>query len=235
MDHYLFASKMKNLTLLYIEDDLEIQRCLGEFLERYTLNLHLAQSAEAGMILYKEIEPDIILLDINLPGKSGIDFARELRKTDHDTRIIISTAYTDNAFLLTAVELELTRYLVKPVTSMELMEALGKAADEYEDRKGLQKVDLGEGFSYDMERKALIQEGEVVILRRKEMQLLEFFIAHAHHTLSYEALQYEIWPDSLMSKDAIRAQIRNLRKKSHSKIIKNINAIGYRLYEKKEA
>ena len=231
MDHYLFASKMKNLTLLYIEDDPEIQRCLGEFLERYTLNLHLAQSAEEGISLYEEIEPDIILLDINLPGKSGIDFARELRKTDHDTRIIISTAYTDNEFLLTAVELELTRYLVKPVTSMELMEALGKAADEYDDRKVSQKVDLGEGFSYDPERKALLQEGEVVILRRKEMQLLEYFIAHAHHTLSYEALQYEIWPDSLMSKDAVRAQIRNLRKKSHPQIIKNISAIGYRLYE----
>lgn len=143
MDHYLFASKMKNLTLLYIEDDLEIQRCLGEFLERYTSNLHLAQSAEEGILLYEEIDPDIILLDINLPGKSGIDFARELRKTDHDTRIIISTAYTDKEFLLTAVELELTRYLVKPVTSMELMEALSKAADEYEDVKVCKEIDLG--------------------------------------------------------------------------------------------
>ena len=232
MDHYAFASKMKNLTLLYIEDDTDIQRCLGEFLERYTSNLYLAQSAEEGMKLYEEIAPDIILLDINLPGKSGIDFARELRKTNHDTRIIISTAHTDKAFLLAAVELELTRYLVKPVTSMELMEALSKAADEYEEVKVAQEVDLGEGFSYDHERKALLQEGEEVILPRKEMQLLEFFIANGHSILSYEALQYEIWPDSLMSKDAVRAQIRNLRKKSHPHIIKNISAIGYRLYEK---
>lgn len=232
MDHYLFASKMKNLTLLYIEDDLEIQRCLGEFLERYTSNLHLAQSAEEGTVLYEEIDPDIILLDINLPGKSGIDFARELRKTDHDTRIIVSTAYTDKEFLLTAVELELTRYLVKPVTSMELMEALSKAAAEYEDMTVRKEVDLGEGFRYDHERKALFQGEKEVILRRKEMQLLEFFIAHPHHTLSYETLQYEIWAESLMSKDAVRAQIRNLRKKSHPHIIKNISAIGYRLYEK---
>ena len=151
MDHYLFASKMKHLTMLYIEDDLEIQKCLGEFLERYTSNLYLAQSAEEGMALYKKTSPNIILLDINLPGKSGIDFAKELRKIDHNTRIIISTAYTDNEFLLTAVELELTRYLVKPVTSMELMEALSKAADEYDDRNILQKVELGEGFSYDIE------------------------------------------------------------------------------------
>lgn len=223
---------MKNLTLLYIEDDLDIQKYLGEFLERYTSNLYLAQNAEDGMELYKKISPDIILLDINLPVQSGIDFARELRKFDHDTRIIISTAYTDNAFLLTAIELELTRYLVKPVTCIELMGALDKATDEYEDNNVLsQDIDLGEGFSYDPQRKALLKEGEVVILRRKEMQLLEFFIAHAQYTLSYESLQYEIWSDSLMSKDAIRAQICNLRKKSHPRIIKNINAIGYRLYE----
>lgn len=235
MDHYLFASKMKNLTLLYIEDDIEVQKCLGEFLDRYTSNLYLAQSAEKGKALYAEVSPDIILLDINLPGKSGIDFAKELRKMDHTTRIIISTAYTDNEFLLTAVELDLTRYLVKPVTSMELMEALGKAADEYAAMKVSHDIDLGKGFSYSYERKVLLQKGEEVILRRKEMELLEYFIDNTHLTLSYEALQYEIWPDSLMSKDAVRAQIRNLRKKSHSKIIKNINAIGYRLYEKEEA
>jgi len=232
MDHYLFASKIKDLTLLYIEDDPEIQGYLAEFLERYTSNLHLAQSAEKGKELYEKIHPDIILLDINLPGKSGIDFARELRKHDHDTRIIISTAYTDKEFLLTAVELELTRYLVKPITSIELMEALSKAADEHVGTNVSEEVDLGEGFSYDHERKVVLHKGEVVTLRRKEMELLEFFIAHAERTLSYEALQYEVWPDSVMTKDAIRAQVRNLRKKSHPGLIKNISAIGYRLYEK---
>lgn len=232
MDHHLFASKIKNLTLLYIEDDPEIQGYLAEFLRRYTPNLHLAQCAEEGMRLYEKIHPDIILLDINLPGKSGIDFAKELRKHDHNTRIIISTAYTDKEFLLTAVELELTRYLVKPVTSIKLMEALGKAADEYGDMKLSNVIDLGEGFSYDCERKVLLDEDHIVTLRRKEMQLLEFFITHAQRTLSYEALQYEVWPDGVMTKDAVRAQIRNLRKKSHPRLIKNISAIGYRLYEK---
>ncbi len=235
MDHHLFASKIKNMTLLYIEDDLEIQGCLAEFLKRYTSNLHLAQSAEKGKALYENIHPDIILLDINLPGKSGMDFARELRIHDHDTRIIISTAYTDKEFLLSAVELELTRYLVKPVTSIELMEALSKAADEYRDTKLPKLVDLGKGFSYDHASKVLLKEGVVVSLRRKEMQLLEFFIDNAHRTLSYEALQYEVWSDSAMSKDALRAQIRNLRKKSHPQIVKNITAIGYRLYEKENA
>ena len=231
MDHYLFASKIKDMTLLYIEDDSEIQNYLAEFLERYTPNLHLAQSAEEGKELYEKIKPNIILLDINLPGKSGIDFARELRTHDKNTRIVISTAYTDKDFLLTAIELELTRYLVKPVTSIDLMEALSKAADEFSPTASSINIDLGEGFTYHTVRKVLLQADEVVTLRRKEMQLLDFFIAHSDRTLSYEELQYKVWTDSPMTKDAIRAQIRNLRKKTHPLLIRNITAIGYKLYD----
>lgn len=173
------------------------------------------------------------MLDINLPGKSGIEFAREVRQTDKDTRIIISTAYTDKAFLLRAVELGLTRYLVKPITGKELIDAFGKAANEFMESKKSILVDLGEGYSYDRQRRILLFHETEIPLRRKEMELLEFFIKNRGQTLSYEILQYEIWDDAPMSKDAIRAQIRNIRKKSHRDIIQNINAVGYRLYKDK--
>jgi len=232
MDHHQIASQLKGLSLLYIEDDPEIQGYIAEFLGRYTSDLHLAQSAEEGMELYKSIQPDIILLDINLPGKSGLEFARELRRDDHSTRIIISTAYTDQDFLITAVELELTRYLIKPITSKELTEALLKALKENQVLKPLQTVDLGEGFSYEKQSKTLLHNKQKIDLRRKELQLLEYFISNSHRTLPYEVLQYEVWKDDPMSKDAIRAQIRNLRKKTHPKLISNINAVGYKFYEK---
>ena len=228
MDHHLFASKIKDLVLLYIEDDPEIQAYIAEFLECYSSNLHLAKSAEEGEELYNKIKPDVILLDINLPGMSGIDLARQLRKTDNKTRIIISTAYTDKDFLLTAIELNLTRYLVKPVTSIELIEALSKAADECPSKT----IDLGEDFYYDYSQRTLYNKDKPVVLRRKEMQLLEYFIRHFNKIISYEQLEYEVWEDNVMTKDAIRAQIRNLRKKSHPMLIKNINAIGYKLYDK---
>ena len=231
MDHKLFISMIKDLSVLYIEDDLKVQEYIAEFLGRYTPNLHLAGSAEEGLRLYEEREPDIILLDINLPGKSGIDFARELRMHDQDTRIIISTAYTDKEFLLTAVELGLTRYLVKPITGTELIDAFSKAASEYIERREAVLVNLGEEYYYDRERKILLFYDDRVPLRRKEMELLEFFIENRGRTLSYDVLQYEVWNTTALSKDAIRSQIRNIRKKSHPGIIQNISAIGYRLYE----
>lgn len=232
MNHQLFASKIKNLIFLYIEDDIKIQAYLAEFLKRYTQKIYLSSNAEEGLELVKKISPDIILLDINLPGINGIEFVRQLRKSDQDTRIIISTAYTDKEFLLTAIELSITRYLVKPITGGDLVDAVSKAADEYKKICGDKDLNLGEGFTYNYESKALFYKNIIVTLRRKEMQLLEFFIANAKQILTYESLQYEVWQDSLMSKDAIRAQIRNLRKKSHKNIVTNITAIGYKLYQK---
>ncbi len=233
MNHNFFISIMKDLSILYIEDDSKVQEYIAEFLGRYTPHLYLAGSAEEGWKLYQEKKPDIMLLDINLPGKSGIEFAREIRQTDKDTRIIISTAYTDKAFLLRAVELGLTRYLVKPITGKELIDAFGKAANEFMESQKSILVDLGEGYSYDRQRRILLFHETEIPLRRKEMELLEFFVKNRGQTLSYEILQYEIWDDAPMSKDAIRAQIRNIRKKSHRDIIQNINAVGYRLYKDK--
>ena len=230
MNHALFASTLKNLTILYVEDDKNIQTHIAEFLTRYTSHLYLSNSAEDGLKLYKKIKPDILLLDINLPGMSGIDLAKIVRKNDLKTRIIISTAYTDKEFLLTAVELMLTRYLVKPVTSIELVNALSKAASEYNNDENTQLINLGQGYFYNKDSKLLFLENKAISLRRKEMQLLEFFIANKTQTLSYDVLQYEVWQETPMSKDAIRAQIKNIRKKTHANIIENISAIGYRLY-----
>jgi len=229
MNHSLFATRLKNLTILYVEDDKNIQVHIAEFLKRYTSCLHLANSGEDALKLYKEVQPDILLLDINLPGMSGIDLAKIVRKNDLKTRIIISTAYTDKEFLLIAVELMITRYLVKPVTTIELVNALSKAALEC-NNETTHLINLGKEYFYDKASKLILLEKKEILLRRKEMQLLEFFIANKDQTLSYDVLQYEVWQDMPMSKDAIRAQIRNIRKKTHAHIIENISAIGYRLY-----
>lgn len=221
----------KNLHLLYVEDDVQIRHEISEFLRRYFGLLYEVSSAEEALEYYTQKKPDIILLDINLPGKNGLHFASEVRQEDKQTRIIVSTAYTDQAFLLRAIELDLTRYLVKPLTGKNLLEALTKATEEIEsNRDNVPIIDLGESFFYDSQKKLLFKDNEEIPLRRKEMQLLEFFIHHPKETIEYATLEYMVWKDEPMSRDAIRAQIKNLRKKTHPNIIKNINSIGYRLF-----
>jgi DNA-binding response OmpR family regulator len=233
MNHHSLLEKLQNLHLLYIEDDIEVRGQIYEFLKRYFASVQETSSAEEAMQYFDRKKPDIILVDINLPGESGLNFAQKVRKEHHDVRIIVSTAYTDKEFLLTAIELELTRYLIKPVTGERLLDALEKASDEYTlIYKREQLVELGMDFNYNKRQRVLRRGERELSLRPKEMQLLEYFIAHDSEIIAYDILEYNVWQENTMSRDAIRSQIRNLRKKTHNKIIENISGIGYRLYQK---
>ncbi|BDY12732.1 response regulator transcription factor [Hydrogenimonas cancrithermarum] len=233
MEQKDFIRAMKRCTVLYVEDDHELRAYISEFLRRFCKDIYEAENAENAYDLYLRKHPEIILLDINLPGMSGIDFCETIRRKDARTRIIMSTAYTDKDFLLKVVELGLTRYLVKPMTSEELFGAFDKALQELEaidNRFGA--VDLGEGFFYQSKAKCLYKGDETIPLRKKEIQLLDFFIDHQEEVVSYELLEQAVWPDGAMTPNAIRSQIRNLRRKTHDGILENISGIGYRLYRK---
>lgn len=222
---------LSNITIVYVEDDENIRSYIYEFFKRFNVNIHITSNAEDGIELYKEYNPDILIVDINLPNMSGIEMISKIRKKDELTRVIITTAYTNEEFTLQAIELHITRYLVKPVTSKNLLPALEKAIDEinkFSDK--YLNVDLGEEYYYNTKNEQLYKEGELIELRKKEMDLLKFFVANENKTVTYEMLENRIWEDSVMTQDAIRGQIRNLRKKTHPKIVKNISGVGYKIF-----
>jgi DNA-binding response OmpR family regulator len=221
---------IKKSKIVYIEDDMEVRKYISEFLNRYCENVYVADSAEDGLELYKEYKPDIMFVDINLPGMSGLELVSKIREDDNYTRIIISTAYTDQDFILKAIELNLTRYLVKPVTSKELIEVLEKSLDELERLNNkFREIDLGEGFLYDTKKMLLLKNNEEIVLRKKEKLILEYLIKNINHVVPYSDLETKVWENGSMSSDAIRSQIKNIRQKTYSKIISNISGIGYKL------
>ena len=225
MNHQDFAKKMHPYTILYVEDDPQVRAYISEFLGRYCKKIYACESSEEGLNIYNQHQPDILMLDINLPGQNGIEFATQIRQHDKKTRILISTAYTNQEFMVKAIELDLTRYLVKPVTSDELVLALNKCLNELESDE---RIELSAGYSYHPKISSIIHNKEITLLRKKEAEILEFFIAHQGEVVRYEILEDDIWNNSVMTRDAIRSQIRNLRKKIGSKHFENITGVGYR-------
>lgn len=227
-----FKNSIAQTKILYIEDDNYIREYINEFLKRFNSNIYLASNAEDGLEIYKKHKPDIMIVDINLPNMSGIELISQIRKNDNFTRIIISTAYTNKEFTLQAIELNITRYLVKPITSKDLIAALQKALDElYKNSTDYSTIDLGEEFFFDIIKEELYKKDEHISLRKKELELLKFFISNRNKSITYRMLEAQVWEDSVMTLDAIRSQIRNIRKKTHSKIVKNISGVGYKLFE----
>ena len=224
MNHKDFAKKMGEHSLLYIEDEQHVREHFNEFLSRYTKKLYVCKNAEEGLEIYQKFMPSILLLDINLPGMNGIELATMIRKNDKKIRIIMLTAYTDKEFMLQAVELELTRYLVKPVKSEDLLLAFEKSILELNVNN---IVNLGNGNIYSKKLVSIISNKETIPLRKKEAELLEYLIEHDGEVITYERLETTVWNDEVVSREAIRSQIKNIRQKIGKDCLENIAGVGY--------
>ena len=159
---------------------------------------------------------------------NGLEFASEIRKVDKETPIIIATAHTETHFLLKAVELQLVKYIVKPITSAKLQEALTLSLD-YLTVKNSNIVELNKETRYDTLNKTLIIRESIVKLTKNEQRLLHLLATNRQRAISYAEIENDIWKFEGMSMDSLRSLIRMLRKKLESDFVENISGIGYRL------
>lgn len=107
-------------TVLIIEDEKELSNVLKAYLERGGYDVLTTERGDRGLALWQERRPDIILLDLNLPGMDGIDIAREVRNTD-DTPLIMVTARVDEVDRLLGLELGADDYITKPFSPREVV------------------------------------------------------------------------------------------------------------------
>jgi len=218
--------------LLYLEDDNEVRRNYAEYLERFFRNIYEASNAKEALRIYKKQKPAILIIDINLGEKSGIEFLQEIRKNDHTTRAIMLTANSNLETLLSASELKLTKYLVKPVSRSELKEALSLAIDEIQNftTQSNKIIPFKDSYYWDIENEKIFQQGKEHILTKKERSLLSFLFSNTNRTFSVDDIILELWYDNNESKDAaLKTLIKGLRKKLPKETIKNIFGIGYKI------
>ena len=225
---YSMQNNLKNLTILYVEDEPMIRQNAVEYLSRVCDNVLEAKDGLEALEVYRKKEPDIIISDIKMPRMSGLDMAEQIRQSDKKTPIIIATAHTETHYLLKAVELQLIKYIVKPITSIKLNEALNMAYHYIEENQG-NILEIDNHTVYDKLNKTLIRDGEIVKLTKNEHLLLELFAKHHQRATTYQEIENYIWSDRGMSMDALRSLVRALRKKLGGDYIDNVSGIGYRL------
>lgn len=122
---------LENITLLYAEDDHEIQKEISRTLKFFKINVILANNGYEGINLFNSNRNniDIVLTDIKMPKLNGIDMIKEIRSLDKYIPIIISSAYEDNSFLKASIQLGVSGYVLKPLDIYKLKEALEKAIE----------------------------------------------------------------------------------------------------------
>lgn len=221
-------SSTKNLHILYVEDD-EVARENGiEYLENYFNHIHSASDAFEALKLYREYLPDIIITDIQMPKLSGLEFVKQIRKENKETQIIVMTAHSDIAYLLQAIELHLIKYLIKPVQESAFKEALRLCIESIRN-KNSNIIELSNNTSFDSYNQTLLHDGEVIVLRTKELQMLSLLLKHKNRYVTYNEIEYHLWKGSVMSNDALKTLIKNLKAKLPPNLIVNLSGMGYKI------
>lgn len=122
------SDQLNTLKLLYVEDDPEIRRQLVVFLSRRVGQLLIAENGHQGLELFREHQPDVVVTDIVMPIMDGLKMSEGIKALDSDVPIIVTTAFNDQDFFLSAIEVGIDHYVLKPIHLDALLEAIRKAA-----------------------------------------------------------------------------------------------------------
>lgn len=223
------VSLLKNHSILYAEDEPEIQANIAEYLKTYFGKVFVASDGGDTLALYKEQHPDVLLLDINLPTLSGLEVAKEVRKKDQTVKIVILTAHTEKEKLLTATELKLTKYLIKPIAPKLFKETMELLAQELRQNPSL-FVNLSSNCVWNKKQEVLHINDIPISLTQKEQRLLKLLIEHKGSSVSCEDIMITVWEDAFekdISYDSVKNQISHLRKKLPNCSISAVYGKGY--------
>ncbi|MEA4816436.1 MAG: response regulator transcription factor [Lachnospiraceae bacterium] len=224
----------EKLTILVIEDDKYISHFIDISLAKENYNVLVAETADEGMFLFSSNRPDIVLLDLGLPDRDGIDLLRELR-TFSDVPILIVSARGQEKEKITALDLGANDYITKPFHMGELMARIRVV------ERSLQKVGTGTGdtkfscdwLTVDYEKRKVLIEGSEIHLTPTEYKTLLLLIANKGKVLTHNFIIRQIWGYEGGDSKSVRVFMANLRRKlekdtTHPRFILTEVGVGYR-------
>ena len=220
--------EIKDSKILYIEDDAITRKQLSQFLKQQCKVLYVAVDGQEGFELYQKYDPDIVITDIEMPKLNGLEMAKKIRKKSLSTQIIIITAYKKDEYLLQAVNLQLTQYLLKPLSIEKITGAL-KLSSNYLNCKNAntKKIIINNGY-YDTYTREMIVNDQIVNLSKHERALIELLIEKHPAPASYESINANVY-DYCGSQNAMKLLVGSLRNKIKKDSIFNVSGFGYKL------
>ncbi|PLY07624.1 MAG: DNA-binding response regulator [Arcobacter sp.] len=217
--------QLKNLTVLCVEDEDGIRKRLVNTLKYYFAEVYEASNGEDGYYMYYDKKPNLIISDIEMPEKNGIEMVEEIRKEDLSTIIIMLTAYSNEEYLLSLINLNINHYILKPLTSESLFAGITKVFKERLD----EKIVFSDELYFNMKNRELYYKNELVTLRKRDKEFLILLYENKNNILTYSIIEEYIWKDKSMSMSALKTFIKELRHRLPIELILNVPQEGYKL------
>lgn len=227
-------------SVLLVEDDADLAYGVQMAIEREGWRVLRAATGPEGLRMARESQPDVVLLDIGLPGMDGLQVCRELRRSSA-VPILFLTARAEEVDRVLGLELGGDDYLTKPFSLRELCarlralhrRAAGRLVSEAEERK----IELHSLTIYP-ERQKVLRDGQEVYLTRTEFLLLLTLARRPGRVFSREELLETVWEQDgqFVLDHVVNVHMRNLREKlekdpARPELIQTVRGAGYRMRE----
>lgn len=220
-------------SVLIVDDEAPIREMIAVALEMAGYNCLEAENANEAHSLIVDDKPDMVLLDWMMPGASGIEFARRLRKdeTTADIPIIMLTAKGDEEYKIKGLEAGVDDYITKPFSPRELVARL-KAVLRRTTPKGIEEPVTVDGLTLDPISHRVTSDLNPIDLGPTEFRLLQFFMTHQDRAYSRSQLLDMVWGGNVYVEErTVDVHIRRLRKalgERHDYLVQTVRGTGYR-------
>jgi len=224
----------KKYSILIAEDDPIALNSLVNILKRYFKNVLTAVNGSEAYEKALSHKIDIILTDMRMPHQDGADFVKQLRELDVNLPVIFMSAHTDSKTLLRIIPLNITEYLVKPIQIghvLQLCQELFKKKEAivYEQQVAKYLYHLDSGVVVDLAHRVVSKEGEMILLTKKEFELLSLLIKNKQSILSKTQIESFLWDGEIVSESSVKTLIKRLRSKIGEETIVTAKNLGYKI------
>lgn len=223
---------MNNRTILIVDDEEQIHRVLRTTLSSSGYEVIEAKNGEEAIKAVIHEHPDLILLDVNMPGMSGLEACSKIRLS-FDGPIIMLTVRSSEQDKVKALDSGADDYVVKPFAIEELRARIRAALRRFRSDESLAKIELPE-LSIDLDKRIVLVCGQRVHLTPKEFDVLRVLVNHEGRPITHTRLMRMVWgPDYGEETDTLRVMIRQLRTKiekdpAHPRYVLTEPWLGYR-------
>jgi len=198
--------------ILVVDDEPQIRRIMRTTLTGAGYEVDDAKTGEEALDKVGQFRPELILLDINMPGMSGLDACRIIR-ANSDAAIIMLTVHNADSVKVEALDAGADDFVNKPFSTPELLARVRAALRRVPAAQSLGRLRIGE-LTIDFERRRVTRGETTTHLTPKELDLLRYLIQHPNEVIPHRKLLQAVWgPDYGHQVEYLRAFIKNIRKK----------------------
>lgn len=217
---------LKNSSILLAEDEDALRESFKKVLLLYVDKVYDACNGEEAYSIYTKNNPDIIITDVKMPKMNGLELIKEVRKSNQNIPIIVTSAYADQDLLLESIKLSLVEYIIKPIKE-SVLDGLLEDCAKVLIKKSDGRVQLSETCFYDYENKVFTCKDFNTVLTSKEVEFFEMLLAHRGNLVTKQLIEDKLYVYEEAPPSALKNLVFKLRKKLHVDIVKTVNKLGY--------